>query len=45
MGHPIVNLIKYYFQAVHLLIASNQIDKALALCLEHNVPITEDMVE
>eukprot|EP01017_Pseudomicrothorax_dubius_P018986 TRINITY_DN2090_c0_g1_i1.p1 TRINITY_DN2090_c0_g1~~TRINITY_DN2090_c0_g1_i1.p1 ORF type:complete len:410 (+),score=166.40 TRINITY_DN2090_c0_g1_i1:12-1241(+) len=30
-------------KAVHLLIASKQVDKALELCIECNVPITEDI--
>jgi len=28
-----------------LLIASGQHEKALELCLEHNIPINEDMIE
>jgi len=32
-------------RAVGLLIASGQQEKALELCLEHNIPITEDMIE
>lgn len=31
-------------QAVHLLIASKQIEKALELCIQNNIPITEDIV-
>jgi len=32
-------------KAVHLLIASGQHEKALELCLEHNIPINEEMIE
>jgi len=32
-------------KAVHLLLASNQIEKALELCIEYNIPITEDIVD
>lgn len=32
-------------KAIHLLIASKQIEKALELCIEHNIPITEDIAK
>lgn len=32
-------------QAVHLLIASKQIEKALELCIQNNIAITEDIVK
>ena len=32
-------------QAVHLMIASKQIEKALELCIQNNIPITEDIAK
>merc|ERR1719316_1520150 len=36
---------KQHDKAVHLLSISHQYSKAVSLCIEHDVPITEDMAE
>lgn len=52
VDHQVLNKLSQTFlegnqneQAVHLFIASKQIEKALELCIQNNIPITEDIVK